>query len=654
MSQAIKLLRNPHFWIISVIFLICITFHYPQQMPLLKELGYSSLLGLSRHTVERVFFLLPIAYAGLVFGLKGGIVCLVVALAAMLPRSIFVSAYPADALLETGAIITAGGLANWWLEVHRRGTGRREQALLKLEAVRRELQSYIQVVQESEKRLSALHAVSMVVNRSLVLEEVLDAAADKIVEVMDTDAILVFVLEDGAGELKLKAHRGISKESARGVDGLKLGEGFNGWVAQTGEPLLIEDSASDPRLSRDAVRGEKIGSQFIVPLKSRGKVVGTLCTAVRCLRQYTSAEKELLTLIGVELGIAIEKASLYQESTLDRKRFQELFEKAHDAIWVQDLDGKITTANRAAATITGYELDELIGKNVAMFLTPQGLDVARGIRQKLLLGETVKQAYEQQIIKRDGTKAILMLTTSLLGEKGLPQAFQHIARDITEERRLHEDLRLYVHQITRAHEEERNRIARELHDDTVQALVAISHRLDTLVSDGNAVPEEQVRSLEELQRDVDGILVGIRRFTQDLRPPTLEYLGLLPALREQVSQARKEFGLDANLKVSGIERRFTKEEELLIYRIIQEALRNVWRHSEAGKVGVSIEFDDGKTRVMVEDNGKGFEQQEGLELAKIGKLGLIGMMERARLLRGTLTVRSTLGSGTTVILDIPR
>jgi len=653
MSHAIKLLRNPHFWIILVIFLICITLHYPQQVPFLKELGLSSLFGLSRHSIERIFFLFPIAYAGLVFGIRGGVVTLLAAFATMLPRAIFVSAYSADALFETCTIIAAGGLANWWLEARRRETGRREQALLKLEAVRRELQSYIHVIKENERRLSALRTISTAVNRSLLLEEIADAAANEIMETMDVDVMLLYLLEEGAAELELKFYRGVSEEFARGVDRLRLGEGLNGWVAQTGEPLFVEDFPLDPRLTREVVIQEGIKSQFIAPLKSGDKVVGTLCIGAHVLRQLSLEEKELLSLIGIELGVAIEKAHLYQGVQLAMRRFRELFEKAHDAIWVQDLEGKITAANQAAAILTGYNLDELIGRDVAQFLSPQGLDLAREIRQKLLLGETIRQPYEQRIIRKDREEAIIMLTTSLLGERGKQVAFQHIARDMTQERQLQEDLRLYIQQVTRAHEEERNRISRELHDDTVQAMVAISHRLDSLASGGKAIPVQVLRSVKDLRRDVDGILVGIRRFTQDLRPPTLDYLGLLPALRELVSQIGKEFGLDANLKVNGIEQRFTKEEELLIYRIIQEALRNVWRHSEATKVDVAIEFDDEKTTVTVNDNGKGFEQHDGHELVRTRKLGLIGMAERARLLRGALTIRSELDSGTTIILDIP-
>jgi len=593
-------------------------------------------------------------YAGIVFGLKGGMVCLVTALAGMLPRAILISAHPTDALYESGAVIAAGGLANWWLEVHRRESGRREQALLKLETVRRELQSYIDVIKENEKQLAALRAVSTTVNQSLDLVEVASVAADKIMEVVDIDAMLLFVLEEGAGWLDLRAHRGISEEFARGVDRLRLGEGFNGWVAQTGEPLVVEDSPLDPRLSREIVKHEGLRSQFIVPLKSKDEVVGTLCVGMRRLRQLTTDEKELLRLIGVEIGIAIEKARLYQESQVAVKRFQELFEKAHDAIWVQDLEGKITAANQAAAILTGYELEDLIGRDVTQFLTPQALELAREIRQKLLGGETVRQPFEQRIIRKDGKEAILRLTTSVLGDKEVPQAFQHIARDVTHEEQLKEDLRLYIDQVTRAHEEERNRIARELHDDTVQAIVAISHRLDSLTAKGNTIPDEMLRPVEQMRSELDGISVRIRHFLQDLRPPTLEYLGFESALRELVSQIREEHGVDTNLKVKGVEPAFTKQEELLIYRVVQEALRNVWKHSEASKVDVIMEFGGSKTTVTVRDNGRGFEQHEGLELARNGKLGLVGMEERARLLGGTLSIHSKLRGGTRIVLDIPR
>jgi signal transduction histidine kinase len=117
--------------------------------------------------------------------------------------------------------------------------------------------------------------------------------------------------------------------------------------------------------------------------------------------------------------------------------------------------------------------------------------------------------------------------------------FQHIARDITEERRLQENLRLYASQISKAYEEERKRVARELHDDTIQSMVAVSRHLDNLTSKDGRVPKKLLKPLEELRRDIDESLIRTRRLTQDLRPPTLEYLGLIPALRELVTQLRE-------------------------------------------------------------------------------------------------------------------
>ena len=652
MRRLLRPLHNPHFWGIVSLFLLCLTCHYPEILHFSK-LGLTSLLGLRRHAIERILFLAPATYAAFIFGIRGGVIALVLAVAAMLPRVLLLSPYPRDALFETSTAVVLGALVNWWLEERRREVGRREQALLKLEAVRRELQSYIRIIRENERRISALHTISTAVNQSLVLEEVLDVAADKIKEVMDIDVVLIYFLNEETGKLELRAYRGISDEVASKIDGLKVGEGFNGWVAKTGKPCFIEDSSQDPRLSREIVREEGIRSQLIVPLKSKNKVIGTLCVAARSLKRFSTEEKELLTLIGTELGVAAEKAYFCQELERMSRRFREIFEKAHDAIWIQDLSGRIIAANKAASRLTGYELDELIGKDISRFFTPKGLKLAREVEEKLLAGEEIRQPYEQRIIRRDGKEAILMLTTSLLGDEKTP-AFLYIARDITDERRLQENLRLYASQISRAHEEERRRIARELHDDTIQTLVAISRHLDNLIFKNlRVLPPETVDHLEGIRRDIDEALIRLRRFVQDLRPPTLEYLGLLPALRELAAQMQEQSGIMVELKVRGSEPQFAPEERLLIYRIVQEALRNVWKHSKATRAEVEVEFGDLMTTVKVKDNGIGFELKPNWEHLEEGKLGLMGMKERAHLLGGTLEVISAPGRGTTVVLSVP-
>jgi len=206
MKRLTVVLRNPFFWLLLVYFLVCIFLHYASYIPFLK-IQVSSIVGLERHSVERILFLVLIILGGVVFGLRGGIVYLVLALAVMLPRAFLISPHFGDALFETGAIIAVGGGVNWWLESRRREIGRREQALLRLEAVRRELQSYIQTIRENEKRLSVLHSITTAINELTSLDEILSTAVDKIKEAIDVDGVLIFLLEEQVQELELKAYR---------------------------------------------------------------------------------------------------------------------------------------------------------------------------------------------------------------------------------------------------------------------------------------------------------------------------------------------------------------------------------------------------------------------------------------------------------------
>ncbi len=160
--------------------------------------------------------------------------------------------------------------------------------------------------------------------------------------------------------------------------------------------------------------------------------------------------------------------------------------------------------------------------------------------------------------------------------------------------------------------------------------------------------------LEEFQELIDSILRGVRRFSRDLRPSVLDDLGLLPALEWLTANLMEEDGIKTELKVYGDRRRLPPEAELALFRIVQEALSNVRRHSQASQVVTVVEFGEGRVRITVDDNGQGFELPGRTgDLATAGKLGLIGMHERAHLLDGTLTVRSEPGKGTTVTVDVP-
>ena len=137
---------------------------------------------------------------------------------------------------------------------------------------------------------------------------------------------------------------------------------------------------------------ENIRSQVIVPLKSKGKVMGTLSVAMHSYRQFRRDEVELLVAIGNQIGVAVENARLYEQERevaeqlrASEERYRELFQNAHDAIWVHDMDGNIVSANAATARLTGYEVEELCGMNVRSFLSDESLSLAKEIRAKLLL-----------------------------------------------------------------------------------------------------------------------------------------------------------------------------------------------------------------------------------------------------------------------------
>ncbi|MFC1864597.1 PAS domain S-box protein [Chloroflexota bacterium] len=660
-SRAPRIISSPHFWIVVAMFAIGIVFHYPQEILITSFPSFFAPLGLTRHAMERILFLLPITYTGFIFGIRAGLASLAVALIIMLPRVFLVSQYLTDAIFETGTVIITGGLVNIWFEGYRKEKERGQQLLSRLEVAQKELQAHVQVIKENEKRLTALNQISSTVSQSLELSQVLSSAIDNVIDVMQVEIALVFLLDEEAGQLILSAHRGISAEFAQSVGTLKLGGGFNSRVAETGEPLYVEDASEDPRLTKVAVKEEGIRSQLIVPLVSKGKVMGTLCVAVRSQRQDLPEELGLVTAIGNQIGVAVENARLYQQQwavatklRASEERYRELFENAYDAIWLQDLQENIIAANKSLVRLTGYNLEELRGLKASDLIAEGCIDSVKAIEDQLLRGEAVGNLSEVTLVNKDQSEASIQLSTSTVFSNGHIIGFQHVARDVTELKRMQKNLRFYLQQATRAQEEERRRIARELHDDTAQDLVAISRRLDSLISDADHLSPQDATLLEELRQQTDRILDGVRRFSQDLRPSLLDDLGLLPALEWLTSDLSQHFGIVIDIEVVGPVRRFTPEAELVLFRIAQEALRNVWKHSGASKAWVSLEFGDDKAVLTVKDNGKGFEIPERVgDLAAGGKLGLAGMEERAQLIGGRLRLQSKPGKGTTVTAEAP-
>lgn len=212
-------------------------------------------------------------------------------------------------------------------------------------------------------------------------------------------------------------------------------------------------------------------------------------------------------------------------------------------------------------------------------------------------------------------------------------------------------LQLLSRHLVEMQENERKYIARELHDETSQALTSLKMRLRSIEQLANRQPTV-VQEVAELKTLTDEILESLHRLAMNLRPASLDHLGLVQALTSLVESTGQRSGLTARFKSLGVDQRnrLTEEMEASIYRIIQESLTNITRHASATHADVILNWQDDKIMVIVEDDGVGMD----LSTARAsGRLGLVGMQERAEMLGGSLLIESTPNAGTTLVVEIP-
>ncbi len=217
-------------------------------------------------------------------------------------------------------------------------------------------------------------------------------------------------------------------------------------------------------------------------------------------------------------------------------------------------------------------------------------------------------------------------------------------------RQRQESLRSYAHQVTQAQEEERLRIARELHDETAQEMVRMVRKLERLRDSAAA---SQAPSIDEILDLTRNTLEAVRRYSHDLRPPVLDDLGLVAAIEMVVEDMKSSLPGGSKFGVRGSPRRLGPTVELALFRIVQEALRNVEKHADAASATIELDFDEDNVRVSVADDGRGFSPpKEVSDLSRAGKLGLVGMKERAELVGGRFELSSSTGRGTQIVVKV--
>jgi len=278
-----------------------------------------------------------------------------------------------------------------------------------------------------------------------------------------------------------------------------------------------------------------------------------------------------------------------------------------------------------------------------------GLGLVLSIRRVV---RPLQQLERQSARLADGDFAAIEEPVGGIGEiESLQQTLVHMARQV---RASQAAIRQYLGALTRAQEDERRRLAREMHDDTVQALIALDQRIQLARMAVQKGSPQAVERLGEARQMTTALIADIRRVIRDLRPIYLEDLGLLPAIEMLVRDLETGAGIQASFSTSGPARRLAPEHEIAVYRIVQEALSNVARHAAARSANVCALFDFAEFLIRLEDDGQGFyAPQHASELAASGHYGLMGMQERAELIGGRLNIQSTPGHGTTVELRLP-
>lgn len=365
-------------------------------------------------------------------------------------------------------------------------------------------------------------------------------------------------------------------------------------------------------------------------------------------RSVRGENGEILYYEGTAQDIT-DRKSAEQRLRESEERYRELFENAKDAIYVHDLDGRYTSVNRAAEKISGFTREEILGKTFSDFVPAEQ---AQMIRDQLCrkLAEEGETTYESEVINREGRRIPIEVSSHLIYENGVGIGVQGTVRDITERKRADAALRNYSRLLIEAQETERQNIARELHDQIGQILTAIRINLQTIWK--SCETAESRLLIDEGVGMVDQALEQVRDLSFELRPSILDDLGLIAALRWFADRYSRRTGIRTKMVIDPSVRqiRLRKELETACFRIVQEALTNVARHSHARDVSILLKVVNHEIVVSIEDNGCGFDVNAPDAGSAGISLGLSGMRERALAVGGRVVIKSAPAQGTRIFL----
>jgi signal transduction histidine kinase len=543
-------------------------------------------------------------------------------------------------------------------------------------------------VRRNENRLRALVATGVAITSELSLDAVLQRVVEAAAELTGARYGALGVIDRTGSQLERFLTTGIDAETHAAIGDLPRGRGILGVLIREDASLRLHDLSEDPRSVGFPPNHPPMRTFLGVPVHLRGVAYGNLYLTEKAGGEdFTEEDQELVELLASQAAVAIENARLYEAATAWSKQLESLNEVANALATETDLERLLDLIAR--------RLHELLDARLVTVLLPSGTDelrfaAAAGEGGAQLLGATIGRSSSKsgRVIARGrseradsvlddpdvdhesmrlvGARSGLWVPLVVRG-RGIGVLAAHDKRG-DDVRFTETDLRLAetfaaraavavdlseriardsLRRVVETQELERRRLARELHDETGQALASILLGLKALEE---RTDDASARAaIEELRELVVSTLQDVRRLAVELRPSVLDDFGLVAALERLAQSFSEQSGIAVDFQAALADERLPEEAETALYRIVQESLTNVVKHARARRVSILLTRKDGAVKAVVEDDGQGFDPAA----AGDDGFGLVGMRERLALLGGRLEIEASAEAGTTIAAEVP-
>jgi signal transduction histidine kinase len=541
---------------------------------------------------------------------------------------------------------------------------------------------------QQDDRLRALVDAGIALTSELSLDALLQRLVEAAAGLTGARYAALGVIDASGRMLERFVTTGISGETHARIGDLPRGRGILGVLIREAQPLRLADISDDPRSVGFPPHHPPMKTFLGVPIILRGVAFGNLyLTEKEGGGEFTDADQEAASLLAAQAAVAIENARLYESATRWLRQLESLSEVGNALATEIELEPLLDLVARRLrelvdARIVAIALPDDQSRLVFRAVAGEGADavVALGAAEQ---HSKLQRVYERgrserldsvvddpeidqvaarrigmgtalyvPLIARERAIGVVLCADKLGGDPRFSDDDRRLAETLAARAATAVDLSERVHRdavrrVVAAQELERKHLARELHDETGQALTAFLLGLRS-VEEAETLEEARGRAAS-LRDRVVLTLKEVRALAVELRPAALDDFGLLPALERLADTFRERSGLVVELEARLGSRRLAPEAETTVYRTVQEALTNVFKHAEARRVSIVVTERNGKVAAVIEDDGRGFD----MTAQRADSLGLVGMRERVALVGGRLAVESEPGGGTTVVVEVP-